>query len=304
MGVFKHVFKSFQHQLSIQIATISVLTGTFLIVALSFTVYHNLELLLTRWGREVELSVYLKDNITQQDQSNISQALQVTDLFNAVDYLSKEKALELFNKKMGQLSPALVNDSSFANPLPASFEARLKSGVSDVSGYKAVTELAQKVSAMNGVEDVSYGQGWIENYATAIQVFKATSTFLVSILLLGGVFVVGNSIRNSIALRREEIAVLELFGATQWSIQKPYIVEGLVLGVISAALSLLVSFMLFQWAHRVWVEELHFWSQSIQFEFITASQLFVVLLLSSAVGMLGSYFSIRKINTGWSAAQP
>ncbi len=303
MGIWNHFLRSWRSQTTVQVATLGVLIGTFVIMTLCFTIHHNLYSLLTRWGNEVQISVYLKDGVTPEEQEKLQKAMNESELFEKVEYLSKDGAAALFSKKIGSLSPTLLSDNSFANPLPASFEAHLKAGISDTSGYKKLVQFAKSVTGFGGVEEVSYGQGWIENYAAAIKVFATASYTLVAILLAGGLFVIGNSIRSSVAQRRDEIALLELFGATRWTIQWPYVFEGIVMGFIASVVSLGVSFLLFKWAQSVWIEELQFWSQQISFEFIGVGQLFLVLAVSLVVGGLGSFLCVRKINTGWAATE-
>jgi cell division transport system permease protein len=303
MGVWSHFFRSWRSQTTVQVATLGVLVGTFAIMTLCFTIHHNLYSLLTRWGNEVQISVYLKDSVTPAQQETVQKALTKSELFEKVEYLSKDGAAALFSKKIGSLSPTLLTDSSFVNPLPASFEGHLRAGISDTSGYKMLVKFAKEVTGIAGVEEVSYGQGWVENYAAAINVFSTASYALIAILLAGGLFVIGNSIRSSVAQRKDEIALLELFGATRWTIQWPYVFEGLVMGLLAAITSMAVSFILFKWAQKVWVDELQFWSQQISFEFIGFGQILLVLFISLIVGGLGSFICVRKINTGWAASE-
>ena len=303
MAVWSHLFRSWRSQTAVQTATFAVLIGTFCILTLCLTIQHNLKILLTRWGSEVQVSVYLKDSVEKGQIEKIRQNLETSELFEKVEYLSKEGAAELFSKKIGHLSPTLLNDNSFANPLPASFEGYLKGGVSSGSSYEALVRFAKSISALAGVEEVSYGQGWIENYASALKAFTSASWALVGVLLLGGLFVVGNSIRSSIANRREEIALYELFGATPWTIQWPYIFEGAVMAGAAGVVSLALGYGLFSWAHKVWVRDLQFWSQQIEFTFLSPLQIVFVILISLTIGSLGSFFCVRKVNTGWAAAE-
>ena len=303
MNSFQHILRSFKGQLPVQLASLAVLVGTFTITALALTLHQNLHSLLTKWGSEVQVSVYLQDSATETQKEKVKEFLKQNELFKSVEYLSKEKAVEFFASKMGQLSPALLTDNSFANPLPASFEVEIEGGVKSASIYSDLVGLTKIISQLPGVEEVSYGQGWVENYAAAIQVFSTVSLTLICVLLAGGFFVVGNSIRSSVSQRRDEIEILELCGATRWTIQKPYILEGLFMGFIAALISIAISYLLFSWGRLVWVQQLQFWSENISFRFMSLTTSLFLVLLSTAVGAIGSYMCVRRINTGWAAAQ-
>lgn len=299
---FQNFIRTWQVQPTIQLASLSVLVATFTIMTTAFAVQHNLHSLLTRWGSEVKLSVYLKDTI-DAEAPDIRSALADSGLFSQVDFLSKKAAAQLFREKMGQLSPTLASDEDFLNPLPASYEAKLKSAIAGTSDYKKFLSFSKAIVAVPGVEEVSYGQGWIENYAAALNVFSTSSGFLIAVLLAAGLFVIANSVRSSIAIRRDEIAILELFGATKMMIQWPYIFEGMMMGLTASVLSVGLSFTLFSWAKAVWVEQLQFWSASTHFEFLGFGSVILIIFVGAFMGGFASFFCVRRINTGWAATE-
>lgn len=286
-----------------QIATLSVLVGTFTVNSLFALVHQNLQTILTRWGSEVKVSVYLKDEAAAADVSRVGDFLKSSEFANKVDYLSKDAAAQRFREKIGQISPGMFSDSEFINPLPASFELVLKKGIGRTSEYGDLVKFAKEVSGFSGVEEVSYGQGWVENYAAVLRVFSWTSTFLVFVLLMGGLFVIGNSIRNSVAQRRDEIAVLELFGATKWMIQWPFIFEGAFMGFLASVLSVALSYLLFSWQTELLGTSLNFWGFTTSLQFLTALRIVGVISLGTLLGAMGAYFCVRQVNTGWAAAE-
>lgn len=303
MKVWRSFVRTFKHQTSMQVATLSVLVGTFTVHALFALVHQNLETILTRWGKEVKVSVYLKDDVAPKDVGHVREFLGSSKLVSNVDYLSKDQAAKRFREKIGQISPGMFSDSEFVNPLPASFEVVLRKGIGGNSEYKALVEFAKELATFAGVEEVSYGQGWVENYASVLKVFSWTSAFLLFVLFMGGLFVIGNSIRNSIAQRRDEIAILELFGATKWMIQWPFVFEGAFLGFLSSVLALVVTFTLFQWQASYLGDQLSFWGFTSSLQFLTVTRAVGIVFLGVLVGAVGAYFCVRQVNTGWAAAE-
>lgn len=311
-GTIQNFIRTWQMQPAIQLASLSVLIATFTIMTTAFAVHHNLHSLLTRWGSEVRLSIYLKDDVVDESKTEdqiraslkpVQSALESSNLFSEIEFLSKKAAAKLFREKMGQLSPTLASDQDFLNPLPASYEAKLKTAIAGSSDYKKFVQFSKSVVNLPGVEEISYGQGWIENYAAALHVFSTSSWFLIAVLMCAGLFVVANSVRSSISIRRDEIAILELFGATKTMVQWPYIFEGMMMGLIASLISVSLSYGLFAWAKTVWVEQLQFWSASTHFEFLSQLNIFGIVITGIAMGGIASYICVRKINTGWAAVE-
>jgi cell division transport system permease protein len=303
MRAWRSFIRTFKYQTSMQIATLSVLVGTFTINALFALVHQNLQTILTRWGSEVKVSVYLKDQAATPDITRVGEFLKSSEFANQVDYLSKDQAAQRFREKIGQISPGMFTDSEFINPLPASFEIVLKKGIGRNSEYSDLVKFAKEVAGFSGVEEVSYGQGWVENYAAVLKVFSWTSAFLVFVLFMGGLFVIGNSIRNSVAQRRDEISVLELFGATKWMIQWPFIFEGAFMGLLASILSIALSYVLFSWQAELIGSNLNFWGFTSSLQFLSAARVATVIALGTGLGAMGAYFCVRQVNTGWAAAE-
>lgn len=301
--LFKSILRSWREHTGTQIATLVVLTGTFTIVALFLFIQANFVRILTRWGDNVQFAVFLEDSASAAQVSVVKEFLESSGRFKAVDFVSKEKAAETFRQQMGNNSPELLRDPEFGNPLPASFEARLKEGVDSKSGYDVLVDLAGRVGSLPGINDVSYGQGWVENYASLLKVFATSSWVLLSVLLAGSLLIVGNAIRAAVQSRRDEIEILELFGATSWYVRGPLIAEGAIIGFFASILAVGLCFALFQWQQKIAEENLGFWGLAKEVGFLSGPQMAAVLMLGLGFGALGSYLSVRKIATGWAAAE-
>ncbi len=301
--MLRSLARSWREHTGTQIATLVVLTGTFTIVALFLFAQANFVKILTRWGDNVQFAVFLEDAASQDQVSAVKAFLENSGRFKSVDFVSKEKAAETFRQQMGNNSPELLRDPEFGNPLPASFEARLLEGVDSKSSYDVLVDLAGRVISLPGVNDVSYGQGWVENYASLLKVFATSSWILLSVLLAGSLLIVGNAIRAAVQGRRDEIEILELFGATSWYVRGPLIVEGALIGLFASILSIGLCFALFQWQQKIAEENLGFWGLAKEVGFLSGTQIAIVLLLGLGFGALGSYLSVRRIATGWAAAE-
>ncbi|MCB0391507.1 MAG: ABC transporter permease [Bdellovibrionales bacterium] len=296
----KHFFRTWQQHFSMQLATLVVLTATFTVIGISILIYQNLNTVLTQWGDSIRMSVFLKEE-NPEDLSLIEKFKSFSGLEN-YEYISKQDAANLFKKQVKNYVPDLLFNDEFENPLPASFELKFNKNWSN----EKVTELAkfaQELVGLDNVEDVSYGQGWVKNYATVVDKFNKSSWFLVLILLFGSLFVIGNSIRSSISQRRDEIEVLELIGSTTWSIRAPYLFEGFLLGIISSMISLMVTYGIYKWQLLVMDSGLGILGGKHSLNFLTVDIQLLIILVGGIFGLIGSYICVAKINNGWAADQ-
>ncbi len=285
------------------LATLSVLTGTFTVIVMMALVHKNMGNVLSRWGTDAKLHVYLTDDADQTRQQEIKKELEQSGYFSTASFVSKKTAADLFRKKMGRLAPDLGGDKEDENPLPNSFEAVLKKDLRHSGGYEKLAGFAKRLAKAGGVEDVSYGQGWVENYASALKAFSMSSAFLVGVVLLGSIFIVGNAIQSSVAQRRDEIEIMELFGATPWMILRPFLLEGFLFGFLSAVAASVIGFAIFRWQAGLMLDTLQFWNLEGILQFLSFGRLAAFWAVGSLLGGAGSYFSVRRIGTGWAAAE-
>ena len=302
-GLWKNFCRSWQQHTALQLATLAVLMGSFAVIFIAMLAHHNMDLILSRWGNSIEMSVYLEDGIEVDHLAEIESKLSKSGNFSRVTYVSKEKAAKSFTEKMQNLVPDLLNDKEFGNPLPSSFELKLPERFAAKGGMKELLKVVKEIESLAGIEEVSYGQGWVENYAAVVSSFKWTSFVVVLVLLLGALFVIGNSIRSSISQRREEIEIMELFGATASTIQTPFIFEGAVLGLIAALISVFVSYLMFSWQVSLFGGNLAFWGLESTLSFLTLPKIVFFLVCAMVAGTLASFLCVRRLNKGWAAAE-
>lgn len=295
--------RSWRHHPGTQLATLGVLTATFAIVVFMLTLSMNFRRVLTVWGEKIQVAVYLEEGLpsiaTQELKSEIEKMPEVAE----VELISKEKAADLFREQMASYAPDLMADPEFATPFPASFNIRLKSEGSADASLAQIERLAKQLQSRDGVEDVSYGQSWIRNYASFLNVIQAVGLAIGGVLMLGALLIVGNSIRTLVAGRREEIEILELIGATRNFVRRPYIAEGAVLTAIATALAIAANGAVFSWQLGVMKKSLAFARIANEFRFFQIWEMAFLVLLSAGIGAAGAWLTIRSMNDGWAAAR-
>lgn len=295
--------RSWVHHTGMQLATLTVLAATLTVVGFVLSLSLNLSNLLASWGDNVQITVYLLEDVTEGDVARIRETLTRIREVAKVTYVPREVATNNFKMQMASYAPDLLDETDFESPFPASFRLALRAGVREDNDIRRLKEIADAIGNISGVEDVSYGQGWLQNYSSFVSALSTGGGVVISILLLGSLFVVGNSIRVSIAARREEIEILELVGATSSMIRKPYVMEGFMMGVISAMIALSINFGLFLWQKSLMASNLAFARLAGEFGYFDLGMLLGFLSAAGALGAIGAWLTVRTINDGWSARQ-
>ncbi|OFZ20380.1 MAG: hypothetical protein A2Z20_07905 [Bdellovibrionales bacterium RBG_16_40_8] len=303
IGAWSGLRRSWQYQKPMHWMTLAVLVGSFSVLIVAIIIYQNLNNILTHWGSEVKVNIYLQEEASEKDTLAIEKYLQGINFFSHIQYLSKKAAAEKFKQRVGQYVPGLLADLESDNPLPASFVMGVNGGIVTQGQYDRLVSVVNDIKKISSVDDVSYGQGWIENYATVIRIFSTTSAAFLLVLLAGTIFVIGSSIRYSIEQRRSEIEILELCGATRRTIIWPFVFEGLVTGVLSTWAALFITYSIYLWQSEVVASRLAFWNIKAQLVFLSPLSIALVVLLGSAIGGMGAYIWARDISTGWAAAE-
>jgi cell division transport system permease protein len=149
----------------------------------------------------------------------------------SVEFISKEQAFEIMKKKQPDMAQGVPT-----NPLPDSFKVFPKRGEDVV----AIAESLNPLPA--GVEKVNYGKKTANRILRVTRIFEVLSALAIVILLAAATILIGNTIRLSIFARRREIEVMKLVGASNWFVRGPFMVEGLMTGLIGAAGAIVLLF--------------------------------------------------------------
>jgi cell division transport system permease protein len=295
--------RSWVHHTGMQLATLTVLSATFTVVGFVFILSMNLKRVLTSWGDSVQVTVYLNEDIPETRVKALESEFIAMPEIGAVKYVAREQATEKFRTQMASYAPDLLSDAEFAHPFPASFQLGLKAGVREAADVARLEELSGRLMKIDGIEDVSFGQSWVKNYSSFVSALSASGSVVAAILLTGGIFVVGNSIRASIAARREEIEILELVGATRAMIRRPYIVEGAMMGIVASLFSLALNLGIHLWQVSVMKSSIAFARIAAEFSFLSPLMSVGLVVAGGVFGALGAWFTVRQINDGWAASQ-
>jgi cell division transport system permease protein len=236
-AVVAEAWRSLTASLSTTLASaLTVLIGMFLV---------GLLIALGTWARswsahaksQLDINVYLctRDTcaaeVTPQQKNAVRVMLQNDARVASIDYISKEQAL----KDLAKRAPDIVKGVG-SNPLPDAFKVHPKRGEDVVAIANSLNPLPA------GVEKINYGRKTATRILRVARVFEVLSALAIVILLGAATILIGNTIRLSIFARRREIEVMKLVGASNWFVRGPFMVEGLMTGLIGAAGAIVLLF--------------------------------------------------------------
>ncbi len=236
----------------------------------------NIRKALEQVEERVEVRAFLDDSA---DIESVAAAMKDIGEFPEVarvEYVSKEQALERARKEMGEFA-----DVFEAGVLPASIEVYLRSGMRDPTTVKSI---ADRIRTYHFVDDVRYGEEWVE------KLYRLRNIATVAGLALGiafaavAIIIIGATIRMTVLARAKEISIMRLVGATDMFIRLPFLIDGLVKGVMGGLLALV-----FVWVANRVVNEYF-----IQTIFFSREMIFLGVVGGAFMGVLGSLVSVGR----------
>jgi len=264
--------------------SVATITISIFILGLFLIVFFNLNGLLLKWNKQVQLIAYLKDDITKTQKNNLKNYISRSPKVESIVEVTREQAWKEFQISMPDSSRALV-DLDF-NPLPASYKIRFSMTNNRILN---IQEFADRLQSQQGVESVDYGKDWInsfEKFMSLSRIFLFTLSFL---LFFGLIFIISNTIRLSIISRQDEIELMLLIGATYRFVIIPFILEGMLQGLAGSVLALIFLKSAQFYLKNEFQASLGFVAKNIMV--ISEPILFGLLGLSVLVGLIASYIS-------------
>ncbi|MGE5587895.1 MAG: permease-like cell division protein FtsX [Clostridia bacterium] len=189
----------------------------------------------------IEIRVFLEDGLSPEGVAAMRAQIQATDGVARVTFVSKEEGLRRLRGQLGERAGLL--DVVGENPLPDAFDVR-------VDDPQHTAEVAARISRIPGVLSVNYGQGFTEKLLATMRLVGVVGAAVAALFAAAVVFIVGNTVRLTVISRAREIEVMKLVGATDWFIRWPFLVEGMVVGLVGAAVSGLLLFACYSAAVR------------------------------------------------------
>jgi cell division transport system permease protein len=267
----------------ISVVTIAIsisILGVYLII------FFNLNGFLASWNQQVQLIVYLDDDISPAQKNNLEVLFKENSRVQSTEEVSKDKAWKDFRQSQAEKS-GLDFEIGF-NPLPSSYKVRFK--LSD-NRLTHISKFSEIIQGKPGVESVEYGKSWIsrfEQFMVFCRVFLMATGALLS---FGLILIISNTIRLSIYSRQDEIELMLLIGATPGFVKIPFLLEGMLQGLCGSMFSLGLMVVIYYYLKSEFQISMDPIASGLDFQFISQPFLLCLVGLSMLIGLVASYIS-------------
>lgn len=282
-------FRSVGKQKKMTSASIIIMCATMFMFGIFFVIGENINYVVKQIESQQGMRVTIKEGTSDDDMEKLGNQIRQIDGVNNATFNSKEDALSTVKGWLGN-NQYLLNGYDEDNPFPASYFVTL----TDLSKNKTVQE---EILKLDGVDEINSKNDTISNLESAAKGIKAVTIVLLILLIVISIFIISYTIKLTVHARRKEISIMKYVGATNGFIRGPFLVEGVIIGIISAIITLAILGLTYNIAMskilasnllKVMTISLLGFSDIFTLVFI------VYLILGIGIGVLGSTISMKK----------
>lgn len=281
----KEVYTSFKRNIWMTLASIFTVVLSLFILGFFSIVILNLNKMADTLESQVQISVYLKDDLSQEEIDETKETLSKIEGLQDIKFITREEAMKNFKERLGD-QQFLLDALDDTNPLPDSFSLT-------VTSPQQVKTIADTAAALDSVESASYSQDIINHLFNLTHLIRLIGIALIILLTGAAIFIISNTIRLTVFARRKEIAIMKYVGATDWFIRWPFLLEGICLGFIGGGLATIFLYIVYNQVTQEIYEAMAFFPLIPQHPFIDYISL-AILVAGIIIGALGSTISLKR----------
>lgn len=271
------------------VATIATIAACIFLFSIFYSVLINFQNMVMKAQAGVAVTVFFDEGISDERIQEIGTLIGQRVEVSNIEFISAEEAWDSFKDEyLGEYVDTFGDD----NPLEdcASYEIYLN----DVSMQQDLVDYLETVDGISKVNQSVVAANVLSNINLLI---TYVSLAIIGILFAVSIFLISNTVAVGITVRKEEIAIMKLIGATDFVVRSPFVIEGIILGLIGAALPLLGVYVVYN--RVISYVTVRFEALSSLLQFLTVQEVFVTLIpvaliLGVGIGFIGSYMTVRK----------
>ena len=274
------------------LASVATMAACIFLFGLFFSVILNFNYIVKKAEEGVAITVFFEENLEDSKVEAIGDALRDRDDVLKVTYVSADEAWDTFKDEYFGESKDLAEGFKDDNPLAGSdnYEVYMK----DVESQKEVVKFAE---GLDGVRKVNKSDVVAKTLSSVNKLILYVSAAIILILLIVTVFLISNTVTIGITVRKEEIAIMKYIGAKDYFVRGPFIVEGILIGLVGAAIPLAGLYVVYDKAIDYIMTRFSILNNIL--DFMPVWDVYKILLptgllLGVGIGFIGSFFTIRK----------
>ena len=286
----RDAFKSVIRNFSLSLASISCITITLIIVAIAIMASFNVQNFTKEIERDLTIVIFLNNDATEDDINQVEHELRKIDNVDkkSIEFESKQEVKEQMQKESEVFETVLDEWDDSESPLKDTYQVKVKN-------VEKIAKTATQIEKLDQVNSVRYGEGMVDKMITAFSSIEKVTYGVVIALVIVTVFLIINTIKLTISARRREIGIMRLVGASNFTIKTPFIIEGMILGLLGSIIPVIFT----TYGYLAFYEHFdgYLFTQLIQliepepFIYTTAG---IVVIIGIIVGMIGSAGAVRR----------
>ncbi|MCI9139875.1 ABC transporter permease [bacterium 1XD42-8] len=285
----KQGFKNILRNKTFSLASIATIGACIFLFSLFYAVVANFQHMVSEAQSNIAVVVRFDPDISDSQIQEIGNLIRARVEVSKVTFISEEEAWETFKEDyLGEYADGFDGD----NPLEG--ESNYEVFLNDVSMQKS---LVTYLESIDGVRDVVRSEMVANTLSSVNSLIGYVSLGIIFILLAVSIFLISNTVSIGITVRKEEIGIMKLIGATDFVVRAPFVIEGILIGIIGSLIPIGVSYILYN--NVIEYTLLEFSTLSNLLQFLPVQDIFAFLVpinvsLGVGIGFLGSFFTVRK----------
>ena len=281
---FRNVF----HNKKSSGASLAIMCATMLIFGLFFMIIENLNNAVETLETQQGIQVFIQKTATDAQMEQIGEQIQAIDGVNKVTFVSKEDALNQTKEKLKD-KQALIAGWDESNPFKASYLVTL-------TDLKLSSQVQDEIKKIDNIDSIQSRDETINGLVAIANGVRIVSAVILKLLVLISIFIIGNTIKLTVHARRKEISIMKYVGATDSFIRWPFVIEGIIIGIVAALLSILVLGIAYSLITNAAANSIisTMGIKLLSFTDMTTLLVIVYMVLGIGIGALGSSISMRK----------
>lgn len=284
----KQAFLQVFRNKNMALASIFAITAMLLILSIFFILVINVNTAAQTIQKDYDsIEVFLNEGVTENEAQTMIEELSVQQGVKEVYFKDKETALNEFRQRWGE--NAYLLDSLKENPLPDSV-------VIKISDLEKATAVAENAATYEQTEDVKFYKTTVDKLLDATKFVQIAAVVVMAFLIIVSIVVVSNTIKLTVFNRAREINIMKYIGATNWFIRGPFLAEGIIIGVISAGISVSISALLYdRIVEKIGTQVFSVLSMPmVPVSFLAYNFTWIFLALGISIGACGSIISMKR----------
>lgn len=274
------------------LASIGTIIACLFLFSILVSVGLNFQYMMQSAEKKVGITVFFKEDLKQKQIDEIGNKIDQIDGVISRKFISSTEAWKTFSKEVFGDEKEVLEGFGDDNPLEgsSSFEVHLQN-------LSNQAQVVKQIEAIEGVRKVSHSKGTAEGI-TNLNLFVAYASGAIVIILLGvAVFLISNTITIGITVRKEEIAIMKLIGATDFFVRAPFVMEGLIIGMIGSIIPIGIFYVVYDRVTEFLVGRYQLIANLLTF--LPTNEVFTLvapisLLIGIGIGLLGSYITLFR----------